>query len=726
MTDICRKQVEILAPAGSLDILKKAFAAGADAVYAGGSSFGARAFAHNFTEEEMLEGIDFAHLHGKKLYMTVNTLIKEREFEQLYHYLLPYYREGLDAVIVQDLGAVDFIMNQFPDLPVHASTQMTVTNLISASFLEKQGVVRVVPARELSLQEIRSISENTSLEIECFVHGALCYCYSGQCLMSSLIGGRSGNRGQCAQPCRLPWRVGRNTESRDLLSMKDLCTIDLIPELVEAGITSFKIEGRMKQSEYVETVTSLYRKYTDFYMNLREKNSRNYHVSKDDRTLLFDAYRRRGYTDGYYKRHNGRQMISLSRPALEKERKEKPSLSAADSPPKEKIRGILNLSAGKSAKLVLKAFSKNGNICVTTEGDIVQHAKSQPVSPERLLKQLRKTGDSEFVFEDIQIRSDDAVFLPIQAVNALRRQALSDLKKEVLRNFERNTPDRLEAVPFREKISTEEAGEPPVFVSVHSVEQLEAVLKYPFIKRIYYRDTMILEKGWERAAEHALHMGKKLYFMMASIFRNEAEKFYEENLTYLMKVSDGAMVRNPESFFLLKKQGFSKPVDTGSSVYHWNRRAESFWNRLGRSYWEAPLELNKRELLDLDSSQMILPVYGYLPVMTSAGCIQKNLDACTGKPGWRSLYDRYGKRFMVQNECAYCYNTIYNTTPLVLTDLLKEIRLLSPAALFCHFTWEDAETTASILSWTEQILAGENYLPPQYEFTRGHFNRGVK
>ena len=249
-----KRDVEILAPAGSFECLKAAVCAGADAVYVGGSRFGARAYADNFKEAELLEALDYVHLHGRKLYLTVNTLLKEQEIGDLAGFLLPYYRQGLDGVIVQDFGAGEQIRNCFPDLELHASTQMTVTGAAGAAFLKEHGYVRVVPARELSLKEIRHIKEETGMEVECFVHGALCYCYSGQCLLSSMIGGRSGNRGQCAQPCRLPYSV-EGGKSGDLLSLKDLCTIDLLPELLKAGIDSFKIEGRMKQPDYVYRVT---------------------------------------------------------------------------------------------------------------------------------------------------------------------------------------------------------------------------------------------------------------------------------------------------------------------------------------------------------------------------------------------------------------------------------------------------------------------------------------
>ena len=273
--------VEILAPAGSMECLQAAIAAGADAVYLGGTRFGARAYAQNLSEEDMVQAIEYVHIHRRKIYMTVNTLLKDREMEELYAYLLPYYRAGLDGVIVQDIGVVKYIREHFPEMPVHASTQMTITNTLGADHLKQYGITRVVPARELSLGEIRDMKRQTGLEMECFVHGALCYCYSGQCLLSSMIGGRSGNRGQCAQPCRLPYQID-GKKPADLMSLKDLCTIDILPELIDAGVDSFKIEGRMKQPEYVYTVVRMYRKYADHYLKLQKegKDRSAYRVSE--------------------------------------------------------------------------------------------------------------------------------------------------------------------------------------------------------------------------------------------------------------------------------------------------------------------------------------------------------------------------------------------------------------------------------------------------------------
>ena len=310
-------KVELLAPAGSYESMTAAYHAGADAVYLGGMKFGARAFADNLDTERMKEAIHYAHIRDKKIYLTVNTLLKEKETEEVYEYLLPFYKEGLDAVIVQDFGVFQMVKEAFPDMDLHASTQMTVTGVKGAKWLWQRGASRVVTARELSLEEIRKIHEQVPVEIESFVHGALCFCYSGQCLLSSMIGGRSGNRGRCAQPCRLPYQLYENEKqiSRDgqsyLMSPKDMCTLDLIPDLIESGIYSFKMEGRMKKPEYTAGITAIYRKYIDRYL---EYGRENYQVRQEDRNILMDLYNRGGFSIGYYRQHNGKDMMSMERP----------------------------------------------------------------------------------------------------------------------------------------------------------------------------------------------------------------------------------------------------------------------------------------------------------------------------------------------------------------------------------------------------------------------------
>ena len=310
--------MELLAPGGSWEGMRAAVQAGADAVYMGGKRFGARAYAQNPEDDALLEAIDYCHLHGRKLYLTVNTLIKEDEFKNdLYQYVDMVCRQGVDAVLVQDMGVLSWMHREFPDLPIHASTQMSVQSIQGAVMLKKLGAVRIVPARELSLEEIRGIHSACSIEIECFAHGALCYSYSGQCLLSSMIGGRSGNRGRCAQPCRQMYdlqkdgkRLNRKEENY-LLSLKDICTLRILPDMAEAGICSLKIEGRMKRAEYAAGVTEIYRKYLDLY---REKGREGYEVQNEDVRELTDLFCRGDFSEGYYYCRNDRSMMAPKRP----------------------------------------------------------------------------------------------------------------------------------------------------------------------------------------------------------------------------------------------------------------------------------------------------------------------------------------------------------------------------------------------------------------------------
>ena len=485
-------KVELLAPAGSYEALEAAFRAGADAVYLGGQKFGARAYAENLDQEQMIQAIEKTHLYGKKLYLTVNTLLKNREMErELYDYLAPYYEAGLDAVIVQDLGVLRFIKRNFPNLHLHASTQMTVTGPEGAKLLKEAGASRVVTARELSLAEIRKIYEETHMEIESFVHGALCYCYSGQCLMSSFLGGRSGNRGRCAQPCRLPYQVYRegkklnDERSAYPLSPKDMCTVRILPEILEAGVHSLKIEGRMKKPEYTAGVVEIYRKYLDRYL----AGDKNPVVSGEDYQTLLDIYNRDGFHESYYAQRNGRSMMAL--------RNEKKSLSGEDKrtvrneklfeqirkkylegKKQEKIKGTLSLFPDCPAILEVEY----GSIQISVQGATVQEAKSRPLDEERVRRQMMKTGETEFVFEKLEIFLGESVFLPMQQLNELRRQGLELLKKTILKPYKRKLSFKKE----EEKAGHEEQKSPQgLAASVLNLSQLGAVLAVPGIDRIY-------------------------------------------------------------------------------------------------------------------------------------------------------------------------------------------------------------------------------------------------
>ena len=680
------RDVEILAPAGSMECLRAAVAAGADAIYLGGTKFGARAYAQNLSEEDLVQAIEYVHIHGRKIYMTVNTLLKDRELNELYAYLLPYYKAGLDGVIVQDIGAVKFIGEYFPEMPVHASTQMTITNTLGADFLKRYGITRVVPARELSLKEIRDMKKQTGLEMECFVHGALCYCYSGQCLLSSMIGGRSGNRGQCAQPCRLPYQT-EGKKPADLMSLKDLCTIDILPELIDAGIDSFKIEGRMKQPEYVYTVVKMYRKYADQYLKLQKegKGKSSYHVSEADKRELLATYQRRGYCEGYYYQHNGKDMVSLKRPKNGRDgsAEEKPW---QDIKVQEKINGILTLSVGNRAKLTVSC----GDVTVECIGQEVQAAQKQPLDPARIEKQMRKTGNTEFTFDNLEILVKGNVFLPMQALNELRREGIEELTEQIQMQYRR-----------------EEAG-----CGMKKDTAVNSKIRYIYL---------------EEDVEFEREDGVQYFLAMPYIFRENTIKRYEKMYTEIEKKYDGILIRNWESYAWLKQHEYQKEIRSDYNLYIFNRKTKEELRRLGIARGTASVELNDRELARIGIEEQVFIAYGYQPVMISAGCIQKTSASCDGKGGVLSISDRYQKKFAVRRYCRDCYNVMYNSAPLFLADKAEEVHALAPAELRLDFTTESSGQVKEIChAYTLAFEKGCKTEPPMQDYTRGHFKRGVK
>lgn len=428
-----KQKIELLAPAGNREAFYGAVHAGADAIYLGGEKFGARAYADNFTREELLECIRYGHIHGCRSYLTVNTLMKEQELSELLEELSPLYEEGLDGVIVQDLGALQVIRQHFPELELHASTQMTITGPAGASLLKELGVNRVVPARELSLEEIRQLKQESGLEVEAFIHGAMCYCYSGACLFSSILGGRSGNRGRCAQPCRLAYETdspGASVHKKEYypLSLKDMCTIENLPQLMESGIDSLKIEGRMKKSEYAAGVTAIYRKYIDRYLSDPLKA---YAVEKQDLEALSKLYIRSQRQTGYYFRQNGREMVTL----------ESPSYSGSDEAYlgqirqkyiEEKKKIPIRMKAVFVSGLQAKLQMEQGNCLVVVEGQLVEPAQNRPVTQEDIRKQLQKLGESCFALDSLEIETDGKSFYSLKEINALRREAVRLLEDRII------------------------------------------------------------------------------------------------------------------------------------------------------------------------------------------------------------------------------------------------------------------------------------------------------
>lgn len=420
-----RKKVELLSPAGDFETLIGAINAGADAIYLAGNKFGARAYAKNFSNEELIEAIDVAHLFGKKIYLTLNTLIKQNEFDELYDFLKPLNDKKLDGIIVQDAGVVNYVHKTFPDIEIHLSTQLSIMSESTPNYFKQFGVTRIVPARELSLAEIKNIKSSSNIEIECFIHGAMCYSYSGMCLFSSILGGRSGNRGRCAQPCRLPYSINDNKD-KYLLSMKDMCTLNMIGDLIEAGIDSFKIEGRMKKPEYSAFVTSIYRKYIDEYYSTHHVS-----VSNHDIELLNNMYIRSERSEGYYHRHNSKDMITV----------EKPSYNGASDDVattirkkyienKPKLDVCMDAYVNVNEPIILSV--RYNDINFTIEGKIVDEALKTPMNEAQINKQIVKTGDTYFNVTECNSYITGNVFVPIKELNELRRTALLKLKEEII------------------------------------------------------------------------------------------------------------------------------------------------------------------------------------------------------------------------------------------------------------------------------------------------------
>ena len=706
------QDVELLAPAGSYDSLKAAVSAGADAIYLAGNKFGARAFANNFTEEELLDAIDFAHLHGCKIYLAVNTLLKDKELSiELHSYLKPLYERGLDAVIVQDIGVLSFIRENFAELPIHASTQMNVTNEQGAQFLQDNGVSRVVLARELSLDEICNIVADTEIEIECFVHGALCYSYSGQCLFSSFIGGRSGNRGQCAQPCRLPY------EGQDIFSLKDMCALRHIPDLITAGIHSFKIEGRMKTPEYVAAVVSIYRKHIDKYMS---EGYKGYDVSEQDMETLMEAYNRDGEHSGYLYQTNGRDMLALDKPKTRTRNEQLFSELRAkyvETESKEKINGKLTLCAEKPATLELEF----GGIRVEVSTKFVERAKNCPISILDVKKHVSQLGNTSFVFEHLDIKMDEDIFISTKDLKMLRREAIAQLTETILSQYYRTSKDYQYQRKSENKQELSDTKQ--LYVSVETIEQFDIAIKYEEVKRIYVEITMLNQI---KKVLSNNQVAKEIYLAMPFIFRKNTQQIFEERYEELLEVCDGILVRSYDGYKFLRKKAYSKKIVVDYPLYTMNRQSKEFWKREGIEQTTAPLEINRYELAAMENDTVELVGYGYLPMMISAGCTRKNLTKCNKVDGAVKVKDRYKKEFIVKNYCEYCYNIVYNFAPLWLCDRMKELSQLSIRALRLQFVYEsDKEMQAVLQAYIEGLRTGKKSVCTG-EFTRGHFERGIR
>lgn len=780
---------EILAPAGSMDALKAAVAAGADAVYLGGSKFGARAYADNFDEQQLIEGIEYCHLYGVKVYLTVNTLFRDDELQQLYDYLLPFYCAGLDAVIVQDLGVVAFVSEHFPGLAIHASTQMSVTTAYAYEWLQKYGVTRIVPARELSLEELRKLKlVNNAPELEVFVQGAICYCYSGHCLMSSFLGGRSGNRGRCAQPCRLTYQMSDasgkciNASEPYLLSPKDLCGLSHVKELMEVGIDSFKIEGRMKKPSYVAACVLAYRRVVDACMN---------HTLTDDllkqcRKDMASVFNRGGFTDGYFKKNNGRDMMSMHDPGNAGVRigkicsKNKNQIEVelcedvhkgdlflvntqdedvhltCNVDAKSKRRIFLNTSNGKKITVntpvyrMQDAFLESelkqlmmsdkkifltgslrlqvgqparlqlnyGQYQVCREGNAVDKASKQPITEKVVREKMMQLGNTKYQWKQLTIDLDDDAFFSMKELKELRREGIADLEQEILKSFCRNR------VPVKEtKSPVTQLSANDFIKSETPIVQISSVEQMEgLISYKKVKDIYIDLQYFQ--IEDIIHLwnvysGYRYYIVLPPVFRIVMQEEFMDLLKRFSNNIKGIVVRNLDEFSYLKSIAYDGEIIADYSLYTMNRYA------LENYSWNRdtlPVELNEKELLrrvdDRNSGEWI--VYGYQQLMISKQCICKNTYGCKKDNRWEHITDRYKKRFPVRMVCKYCYNLIYNNTPTVLFDVRTPLLQKKNLRHRLIFTIEDKQQTQAVLD------CYFNHRKYEGEYTRGHFSRGVE
>lgn len=747
--------IELLAPAGSVETMYAGINAGADAIYIGGQLFGARAYADNPDNSQLLNAIDYIHLSNKKIYLTVNTLLKDKEIEeQLYDYLLPLYKQGLDAVIVQDIGVFLFIKNYFPDMDIHISTQMGVSGIYGAKLLKEMGASRIVTARELSLKELKEIHDSVDIEIESFIHGAMCYSYSGMCLFSSIAGGRSGNRGRCAGPCRQPYELHEegkrinNKNSLYALSLKDMNTLTILPEIINSGVYSLKIEGRMKSPEYVAGVVSVYRKYIDLYF---EKGMEKYSISKEDMDNLSGMYSRSGSCTGYYKTHNSKKMVSFEKPSYKTENDTFANYI------KDKYCGQQKQKEA-SAKVTLRRNEPavmeiyDNDLSISVMGEMVEIAANRPLSEENIYKQINKTNTSLLKFHKIFIDIDDNIFMPVKRLNELRRRAIEEYTEVYLSKYRRTLLQDIKNIDYQHNkniFDGNSSGDINLICMVSTPEQSECVLEHEVIKDIYVSTDYLSAEKCADIVIRILNSRRNCYIVMPAIFRKKGIKYIENLMDKLSesKLSDSITAKNRVGFvirnidelgYVLCHQISNFIID--NSLYTFNRYSYNFFKEKNAQRVTMSYELNYKELIRQNYGNCELIIYGKIPLMISSECVNMNYNSCDKVQKKIDLKDRLGYNFTAYNCCEFCYNIIYNNIPLSLLGVHNKLHKIMVNNYRLNFTLEDVKTTKKILDkfiktfyYTDNInnsntdgINADNIITEDFEFTRGHFNRGVE
>ena len=694
--------IELLSPAGSMEALRAAVQNGADAVYLGYGDFNARRNAKNFNVEELREAIGYCHVRGVQVHLTLNILISDREMRKAAEVIRTAAGLGIDAFIVQDLGVVELCRQIAPHVPVHASTQMSVHSLEGVLQAAQMGCSRVVLARELSKEEIAFICQNSPVEIEVFVHGALCMCYSGQCYLSSVIGSRSGNRGQCAQPCRMAYGSGRYEESRYPLSLKDNCLVEHLAELRAMGVRSLKIEGRMKRPEYVAVVTKIYRAVLD-----------GKPVTEQDLADLRAAFSRQGFTKGYYLGKTGPEMFGINTQEEENE-----ALFAAaretyerGETPRVPVRFYAILRQGEPSQLA--AQDDRGNVA-RAKGPEPEISRMRELTKERLLEQLKKTGGTPYYCADANIILEQGLMLPASAINAMRRQVLDELTAVRGRVEARPLGSYQEPAPYDGV-----PGEAKLTVCVRSVEQITpkllsmapAVLYVPMAELLAHPE--ILEK---------ITVETELTAVLPRVIRDRERSAWAETLNKAAAMGvRHVLTGNLGQMRLARQKGFGVRGDFGLNIY--NSRAMHYLREQNVESQLVSFEMTIPQIRDLSKAVPVeMLVYGRLPLMLMENCVIKNrTGVCSCDSSTTKLIDRMGEEFPVLKDGATCRNVLYNGKKLYLLDRLDKLRGMGIWAHRLNFTTENPAEVDAVLS---QYYGRGEFDPGTC--TRGLYARGVE
>lgn len=684
--------MELLAPAGSSAALRAAVQSGADAVYLGGPQFGARYSAENFTIEDMKQWVDYCHLYGVDVHVAVNTLVKEKEISHLIEYVKQLNSINVDAFIVQDIGVAQIIKNTVPDMVLHGSTQMTVTSLEGVRYLEDMGFSRVVLARELSEKEIEYICKNARAEIEVFVHGAICMCYSGQCLMSSILGGRSGNRGRCAQPCRLPYDLMEKdvaVKSGYILSPKDMALVNDLGTLKNIGVTSLKIEGRLKRAEYVSAVVGVYRKYLDH----------NGKVSQQDMRELLDAFSRTGFTDGYFTGNLGKGMMSHDTPSNNSENKftDEAKKRASENANLRKIPVNIIGTLKLNSPLELTMYDGDDNY-VYSQGTLnAEKALHKPMDEIRLKEQLLKLGSTPFECDEINVSVDDGITVPVKEINSVRRMATDELVQQ--RQSRETGKENDYKIP---QINRENADEIMLTAQVSDAEQLKAAIKGG-IKTIYVPSDLVGTLNIPNGIE---------------IITVTSEIFSDENIK-----TDGVMVSSPAAAYKYKNKNLYG--DYRLNVFN-SQTAQNFEDF--KTVTLSP-ELNIheiRELCENTTANVEVIGYGHIPLMIMKNCPIKAMERCQNGKNIYKLRDRKKEEFPIV--CGKdCMAKLLNSKPIFMADKISDLKKIKINSIRLIFTVENFSQCDKIIYTYKHALKGEKIDNDMGDnnYTRGHFYRGV-